>query len=382
MSHRLIVSSYILGLCLLSGCSTPDRHSVRIDSALAELKPQIQFAEEWQRTLGKGPGETFPRLTPALSGNSMVVTDRKNKLLTTNVADGKKLWSKQADEAVGSPGVGAGRVIIGTGDASITAYSLDTGDKLWRTDVSGESPSAPTVHPHVTVVKTVDGTISGLSTQTGEMLWSVKREVPLISVRGTGGSLIVGETVITGEANGKLMAIDLRSGEVLWEAVIAAPRGRSELERLVDIDVTPLFNDDVVFVSSYLGRVAAVSPESGEIYWARELPTALGMAVDNSRVYIVDADGSVWCLDQNNGSTYWRQDLFKHKLNSAPVVFDDWIAIGDMDGHVALLDKRDGGLVTHYSISSDPIVLAPLVYQNLLIVVDEDGDATALRLAH
>ncbi|RMG33816.1 MAG: hypothetical protein D6720_10730 [Gammaproteobacteria bacterium] len=230
------------------------------------------------------------------------------------------------------------------------------------------------------MIRTIDGKVQGLDATTGEERWRYEREIPVLTLRGTGDPIISGDHVLCGMAGGKLVDLDLRTGAVHWDVTVSIPSGRSELERLADIDANPLVLGGLVFVATYQGEVAALEEDTGEILWRRKFSSYSGMAADRYNVYAADADGFVWALDADNGSARWRQEALKNRQLSDVAVLAGTVAVGDFEGYVHLLSSEDGSLVGRTRVGSAPITHGMLVADGVLYVMGDEGDLAALKL--
>ena len=231
------------------------------------------------------------------------------------------------------------------------------------------------------IVRSADGYDIALDRADGTEIWSVQHNIPALSVRGEGAAVVVEEMVIIGYANGKLIAINAADGAHIWETSVAIPRGRSEIDRLTDLNGTPVLNDDIIFVSSYKSGVSAVTPVDGEVLWRNETISAFqGLSADYSYLYLSDASSDVWQLDQRNGASYWKQtDLHQRRL-SMPAVYDDYVVVGDFEGYLHWLSKTDGRLLARIEITDEPIVAQPVVVDGRVYVYATDGTLAAVKV--
>ncbi|MFN2308434.1 MAG: outer membrane protein assembly factor BamB [Gammaproteobacteria bacterium] len=367
----------------LSGCAwLRGSDNVEPPAELAEIQARVTLQELWRRDVGAGVAERFLRLRPAVDGGRVFAADHKGRVSAYDASTGEELWTARTGiEIAGGVGVGAGLVLVGGSKAEVIALDWRDGSERWRSRVSSEILSAPGVDPGMVVVQTVDGKLTGLNPEDGARVWVFDRSVPVLSLRGTSSPTLVQGAVIAGFDSGKLAVLDLARGLPVWEVSVAVPHGRSELQRMVDIDAPPRVWGGIIYVGAYQGRVAAVEGSSGRILWARDISTAAGLGVDFRRVYVTDENSQVWGLERDNGSGVWKQDRLARRALTAPVSFDGYVAVADFEGYVHLLAQDDGDLVGRTRADRKG-VLAPLtVSDGVLYVYGNSGTLTAYRLS-
>ena len=295
--------------------------------------------------------------------------------------DGELLWEVETELPLSSgPVIDDDLVFVGTSKADVLALNVVTGEAVWKHRVSSEIMALPVVAGDKLLVRTTDGKDIALNRIDGKQVWSVESSVPALSIRGAGSPVVVDDSVIIGNANGKLIALNLMDGAHLWETSIAIPKGRSEIERLTDINGTPVLKDYTVFVSSYKSGISAVSPVDGEVLWRNESISAThGLNADQRYLYLSDVNSDVWQLDQRNGASYWKQtDLHQRRL-SVPAVYDDYVVVGDFEGYLHWLSKTDGRLLARIEITDSPIVATPIVVDDVIYVYASDGTLAAVK---
>ena len=365
----------LLGLLALplAGCSTiggwfsSSKTEVEPEP-LVDFTPSARVQVIWDRDIGAGADEQQVKLQPRVDIDRVYAADREGRVEALDLP------------LAGGPGVGEGLVVLGTSDAEVVALDADSGELKWQARVSSEALSVPRVARGLVLVHTIDGRLSALDSQSGELVWGFQLSVPTLTLRGSSSPVISGSKVITGFANGKLVALDLDSGRLLWEASVTAPSGRSELERMVDLDADPVIYDGVVYVGTYQGEVAAVGEETGSVLWRRDLSTYAGMTVDWRRLYVTDADDQVWGLDPGNAASLWRQDKLRARRVSAPAVVGEYLVVGDFEGYLHWLDKSDGRMVARSRVGRAGIRVQPQVADDLVIVYGDKGELAALRI--
>jgi outer membrane protein assembly factor BamB len=349
---------------------------------LVEYEPEKEVEILWDESVGVGAGEKSLKLVPAAGGGKVVAADIKGLVEAHRLTDGELVWEAETDyHFSGGPSIGDGTVLLGTSDAEVVALRLDNGEKLWASSVPGEVLSIPSVAQGIVFVRCTDGSINALNEKTGAKLWSYERSVPTLSVRGTGAPIIVEDNVIFGEDNGKLIALALEDGKFAWEASIVMAKGRSEIERLVDLDVDPVAEGGVIYIASYQGGVGAVSEFDGYLLWRNEqLSSNAGMSIVNRRLYLTDSSSNVLQLDDRSGSALWKQKELQYRKLTAPAAFDRYVVVGDLEGYVHVLSDSDGRQLGRVRITKGPIDAKPVIADNTVLVYAKDGTLAALKI--
>ena len=334
----------------------------------------------WSRNVGDSAGRRYLRLRPAVMDAAVFAADRGGDVSAFELKTGEQLWEQSTGTAIsGGPGVGDGIVVVGTSNGEVLALKADSGEIEWQQRVSSEVLAAPAIASGVVVVRTQDGKVVGLDINDGSRLWVYDRAVPALSLRGTSTPVIAADSVLAGFDNGLLVSLALADGQLLWESRIATGSGRSELERLVDIDADPVVDGDVVFVVTFQGRVAAVDLVEGKVLWRRDMSSYDGIGVVGQNLLISDSQSFVWAIDRDSSASVWRQDKLAHRSLTPPTEFGDHVVVGDFDGYVHFLDRSDGRIAARLQIDSDGLNAAPVVVDDLLLLYGRGGTLTALR---
>jgi outer membrane protein assembly factor BamB len=380
------LAAILMLAALLSGCSSMSGFLGGEDNAeppaeLQTLDDPVALKRLWSTSVGVGYDSQFVRLVPAVSGDRILAADRRGRIVAYDAASGKRLWETRTDAPVSAgPGVGDGLVLVGTSDARVLALELEDGAILWEAAVSSEVLSVPQIDRGVVVVQSVDGNVAGLDAIDGRQLWIYDRDVPVLTLRGTSTPAVGFGAVIAGFASGKLAALTIEEGFVAWETSVAVPRGRSEIERMVDVDGDPIIMGSAVYVASYQGRVVVIDAQSGSLGWTRDMSSHAGIGVDFAQVYVTDQDSSVWALTRESGGTVWKQEQLANRSLTPPAPFEDYIAVGDFEGYVHLLSRYDGHVAGRVRVDGKGVSSRPLVVGDTLYVYGNGGTLAAYRL--
>lgn len=386
MIRRLAVMLFVAAT---GGCSTlnslmPGGSGEDNTAPPTELTPIDAVAElqrRWRVDIGEGFDELSLNLRPAVYDGRVYVADREGRVVAIDSLSGDELWTAKTGVAVSAgPGIGEGLVLLGTSNAEVIALNADDGSERWRVEVSSEVLSVPKTDLEKVIVQSADGNVTALAAADGESLWVYDRDVPVLTLRGTSTPAVQSGVVVAGFANGKLVALEAERGLVAWEASVAIPRGRSELERIVDIDGDPVIAGPVVFVTTYQGRIAAVELRSGTLGWKRDISSNTGLSVDYSQVYVTDEDSHVWALSLNSGAAVWKLDKLANRGLTAPEPFVDYVAVADYEGYVHLLSRYDGSIAGRLEVDGKGISTKLQVVDDVLYVYGNSGELSAYTL--
>jgi outer membrane protein assembly factor BamB len=241
--------------------------------------------------------------------------------------------------------------------------------------------AAPAIAGGQVVVRTVDGRLRGLRATDGGEAWVYEQPVPRLSLRGNGPPVISGDMVLAGFDNGKVIAVSLADGELLWTTTVAPAHGRTEIERLVDIDAPLRVLGQDIFVVGYQGRIAMLARESGQIWWGRELSSHRGLAADDLNLYVTTADSTVVALRRRDGTQVWRQEQLLRRAATAPALYGDAIVVADVEGYVHWFDTTSGQLLARGKAGGGRISNTPISAGELLLLQTDTGEVQAWRAA-
>ncbi len=325
---------------------------------------------------------------PLVSDGRVYHADRPDRVIAFDAVSGRELWRRTLGGEDGVParintrlGAGVDAVYAGTQQGMVYAFSAADGELLWKSRLSSEVAAPPVAAGRLVVARSNDGRIYGLDADNGTPRWIQEAVVPALSLQGSSRAWIADDRVYVGLDNGRLIAIGADSGEVQWETAIGIPAGRSEFERLVDLDADPVYDGSALYVASYQTRIAAVSPVTGRIQWSRDLSTHQGLRFDGARLYLSTDDAQVLALDPDNGGILWRQDGLTGREITAPVLHGDMVAVADFRGYMHFLSPEDGRFLGRLRLGETPITADPVSDGARLYVVDSAGAIQALQLS-
>lgn len=377
MRHALLAAALVTAA--LAGCSSvvdPDP-----PAPLPVLESELPVRTLWRTQVGSGTDGQRVTLRPVFDGSTIYAADRGGKLVAVDRGNGRRLWERSTDlEITGGVGLRGEQLLVGTINGEVVALNAADGVERWRSELSSEILAPPQMEGGVVIAHSSDGKLFGLDGATGERKWFYQQRVPALSLRGTSTPVTDGGRVYAGFASGKLAALELNGGRVLWESTIAVPRGRTELDRMVDIDAHPVLDDGTLFVTAYQGRVAAVAATTGVLIWARDISGYQPVGLNRDRLYVTDDRGHLWALARDNGVALWKQEKLQARGLTAPTAYRDYVVVGDFEGYLHFLSQDDGRIVGRVQIDSKGLLEAPAVIDDTLYVYGRGGVLTAITL--
>lgn len=375
MTHKLCLTLLLAGL--LSACAS-DSKVAKPEPLRKIVDPEVRAEKVWSSSLG-APRE-LTGLRPLLAAGRVFVAERSGKLRSFD-AQGKVIWQVQTGLRLSAgPALVDGALILGTLDGEVVAMEAQDGQERWRASLSSEVISLPAGEGDLVAVRSGDGRVYGLSASDGERRWTVNRAVPALTLRGSGPLVVGRRAVFVGMDNGRVLALGRDDGEPLWEEAVSVPAGRTEIERIVDVDADLLLIENVLFAASYGGDLVAYEAGSGRVLWQRSLASYTGMAVDGQCLYVTDVDSVLWCLDPRNGAAIWEQNQLKHRKLSAPLAYRGNVLVGDYEGYMHVVSAVNGRIIGR-SRATGEAIRAPMQQdeEQRIYVLDSDGRLQVMR---
>jgi len=345
---------------------------------LTDIVTSVNVRRLWDVKIGDDAEFLRIALQPAGDGNRIYAASRDGNVVALHPETGREIWRSGLEiELSAGPGVGEGLVVVGAADGYLIALDAASGVEKWRAYIVGETLAKPLIKDDLVVAITIDNRLRAVSAFDGSERWIVEQATPRLTVRGSATPVAVGSSVIAGFDNGRLAAVNLASGDTEWEAMLSPPSGRSDLERLADVDGLISAVGQDIYASGYQGSVAAVASESGQLLWSRDVSSHEGVSADWNNLYTVTEEGSVIALTRRNGDETWRQNALIRREPTLPVPFNTTVAVGDFEGYLHFFSNFDGEAVARVRLGSEAISNEPVVVANRLYVQSDSGRVAA-----
>ena len=379
MRQYLRIAGLALATMLVAGCGIFGDDEEELEPAeLIDFDETIDVKRVWSAKLGGESDFLRVALRPSGDGARIFAASQDGKVSAFDPETGRQIWRTDLDiELSAGPGAGEGHVVVAAKDGLAIALDATDGSEKWRADIAGESVSRPLIADDTVMVQTIDNRLQALSLFDGRSRWSIQRDAPALTMRGSASPVAVSGNVIAGFDSGRLVAAEIESGTVAWDVLLSPPQGRSDLDRLSDIDGALAVVGQDVYATGYHGRLAALAAESGQVLWSRDISSFRGVAADWNSLYTIRDEGELIALTRRNGSEIWRNDSMLRREPTLPIPFGTTVVVGDFDGYIHFFNTVDGVAVAREKFGGKAITSDPFVMGNRLFVQSDSGQIAA-----
>lgn len=379
MNFLRLLGAALLIAGLVSGCSNVKDELKPVE--LTPIEAEYKFVSQWQRKTGAGQDARYQRLQPAVLNGVIYTVDIKGLVSAWNAESGKRLWKNDLDLTVGGGiGVVEGTGFVGTLDGHVVAIDLTDGALKWKAKTSSEVVSIPQANAEVVIAQAIDGRVFAFNLEDGSQRWNYDHPVPVLSLRSNAAPLINNDNVYIGFDNGQLLSFKASNGQLRWSARVGQPQGKTELERLVDVDAAPIEVGPYIYSAGYNTRLVAVSKGTGRIAWGQETSTANNIAAGDDFIVVTDVNSHVTAYNAQDGSIVWQNKALHRRGLTAPAVLDGVVTAVDAQGYIHGFAATDGRLIARGRASKAAVLAQPLVHDDTLYVMDTKGLLTAYQL--
>jgi outer membrane protein assembly factor BamB len=349
----------------------------------------------WSRSFGEGNSRTGQVLSAPVIENGRIVTmDAESVVSAFDANNGRRLWKfdtqpKKADTTTFGGGVAAlgNRVYVATGYAEMLALDAKTGKQLWRRSVPGPLHAAPTVAEGRVFAVTVDNALEVLSADDGRILWTHNGLPEAAGLLGGSSPAVEGDVVVVAYSSGEIFALRVENGRALWTDNLASARSLDALTALADIRGRPVIDHGLVFAISHSGRMVAIDLRTGDRVWEQDIGGSYTPWVAGEFVYVLTNDDSLVCLTRREGRIKWVLDLPRYENEekkkgtldwSGPVLASDRLIVLASNGDAISISPYTGKALGRI-VFSDGSYVAPVLANKTLYIVTQGADLIAYR---
>jgi outer membrane protein assembly factor BamB len=400
MLKKIRFNKKLLAIALLSlglsACSSTDEEDEATKVAeLTEINQTFEADVLWESSVGNGVSDYFSRIKPNVAYGKLYSASREGDVVAFELKNGDEIWStdlsdikgdrgffdsRQSALLNGGPITGIQKIFIGSENGEVFALDADTGKLDWQGKVKGEVIAAPAIDAGILVVNTASGVIKAFNASNGQDEWQIEQEVPALTLRGVSSPAISSGGVMVGSADGTLSVYILESGQQGWTIEVGEAVGSTQLERVIDVDSTPLIYGDKVYSISVKGRLTAVDLRTGRMIWERQYSSYHDLSIDGNTIFLTDVKGHVYAVDRQNGFEKWSQLSLTNRVVTGPAVVGNYIVVGDFEGYLHFIDQATGDIVSRHEVDSSGLNITPTVHENIIYAQSRNGDLQAIKI--
>ena len=381
----------MLALCIaaLGGCATVkgwfggdsgDDEPVK-PAALAEFTQSATATPLWSADAGKGEGRIGARQGPMVADGRVYAAAVEGGVRAFDLQTGAVVWHyPSALPLSGGPGAGDGVVAVGSLEGDVVALDAASGAEKWRAKVGNEVIAAPVIGQGMVFVRSNDGRVTAFDSASGERRWFWNHDLPSLSVRGNDAPVLGPGYVFVGNDDGTLAALAVADGRPLWAQTVGEPEGRTELDRMADVDGTPVLDGTTLYATSYKQQTVAIDAPSGRGLWTNGSGGAGRVGVAADRVVVSDPNGTVWAIDKASGGALWQQPALARRNLTSPAIHGNYVVVGDYDGYLHWLKLDNGEFAARFHAGGEALRASPVVADGILVVQNVEGDLRAYRI--
>ncbi|MEZ6932089.1 outer membrane protein assembly factor BamB [Aeromonas sp. S16(2024)] len=375
----------------LQGCSLfSSEEDLTPMAPLPVVESAFSADTQWSSSVGDGIGDFYSQLQPVVDEDHIYAAARDGDVTAFDRNSGETLWSvdladlpinadKRSARLSGGLVSRYGKLFLGSENGVVYALNEANGEVLWQTTVPGEVVASPAVEDGRVVVLTTSGRLVALDTDEGKLQWTLSEEQPPLTLRSASTPVITNGAVLYGRADGKVGIALLSNGQPVRQSKVADPRGATELDRMVDVDASPLIAGDELYAIAYNGQLMARKLMTGDEVWKRKYSGYRDLAMTGNAIVLTDSRSHLFAVDRRNGLELWSNTQLENRTVTAPVVLGDYVVVGDVEGYLYWLDRTDGSIKAMQQLDSSGLYAAPLVDGDTLYVQSRGGKLYAIK---
>lgn len=366
------------------------------DNAMHHLSAAGKLERDWDSGIGSGSSSST-RLTasPVVADGKVFVLDSEVRVSAYNAKNGDRLWrvdltpeDEDSEEGFGG-GVAYdnGHLFVSTGFGFVSALDANSGKEIWRRTATVPFRAAPVVNGGRVFVSTQENQLLALAEDDGRVLWDHRGIAESAGILGSNSVAVSGDMVVVPYTSGELFALNVRNGKAAWSDTLARSGGLTPLSALADISGRPVIDRGLVFANSHAGRLVAIDIRTGERVWTIDVGGTQRPWVAGDYLYVITDDAQVLCVRRADGRVRWIHQLDAYRnvqarkgaiAWSGPVLVSDRLLILSSEGYAISMSPYTGDVLGQVDIP-DKAFIAPVVADNKVYILTDDGTLTALR---
>ncbi len=379
MKIKIAIFSFIvLGL---AACSSNDKKEELKEAPLVKFSATAKAKKNWSASIGSGRDKRFSKFLPAVVNGKVFASDVKGEVVALDLDSGKRFWKTNIKKSISaSVGTNSKTVFVGTYSGELVALNAEDGSEKWTATVSSEILGVPAANERVVVAQSIDGRAFAFDVDSGEALWRYDHTVPSLTLRGTANPVIIRSQVLLAFGNGQLVSLQVDDGSLKWDTRLSQPKGRTELEKMIDVDTTPFISGGLIYAANYQGAIGAYSTAQGQPVWKQDLSTHQDLYAASGKVYAASTDSALFAFNSGSGIEEWVNDKMLRRDIGAPAAVGDYVVVIDKDDYMHVLSAQDGEFALRFKPSGSGFHSSIVVSGDVLLVLSDNGTLSSYSI--
>jgi outer membrane protein assembly factor BamB len=429
---KISVTSFLIALLILAGCSeTKEKlkgkrepfiivgNSLKPDPALentvvilppavdlkdwnhvggnpSHLMPPVLVGNDlkkvWAENIGAG-SDTYHRLIthPVVKSGLVYSMDIHGNVQARKVADGSVVWELMTSPEEGhSNTMGGGFAADGdvlyitTSFGEVWCVEAQSGKNIWTKQLETPIRAAPTVFAGRVYVVTVNNEIYALEAKTGDELWDYAGIVEPSSLLGGSAPAACAQAVVVALTSGEIYCLSPESGRMLWSDTMTPALRIDTVSSIAHIRARPIIEDNVVYLASHGGRIAAYELQTGKKIWAKEIGALRTPVLSGNFLFVITTNDDLVCLLKSTGQVRWATSLPRKRESeevitwAGPIVVNNQLAMVSTSEQMAFVNVLDGTIDKTVNLES-ACQLSPIAADKTIFTLTDSGILQAWR---
>lgn len=354
-----------------------------------------ELKRAWSADIGAGSRRDLPLTAqPIAADGRLFALNTESEVTAMDAAGGRTLWRADVrKEYEDDPVIGGGlshndgMLYVTAGFDELLALSPEDGKILWRVKLTGPARAAPTILDNRVYVSTLNNSVLALDAKNGAVLWEYSAIGESAGLLGAAAPAVTRDIVVPAFSSGEIYALRVENGSVAWSDNLASIQRLGGLGGLADIKGLPVIYNEIVYAVSFGGKMVAIDERNGERIWQKDIGGAQTPWVAGNAVFIVSSDNMVASLDSAKGTVRWVRQLSRFEDNEArkgaiswtgPLLAGGRLILASSDGRLLEISAQDGSVLRETDIGK-PVLIPPIIAGDTLYLLSEDGSLLAYR---
>lgn len=365
------------------------------DHAMHHVAVPGPLQQAWVADVGEGSSSERRLLAPPVVADGRVFAlDANSRITALDANTGERLWRvnltpkrERGGGLGGGLAVYRGRVYAATGYGEVVALDAATSEPAWRRSLGAAVRSPPAVSRGRVFTVTYDNQLYALAAEDGRVLWTHEGIEEVAGLLGGASPAVADELVVAAYSSGEIYALRVENGRVAWSHSLSFTGRVGAVSAIGDIDGSPVIDRGLVFAVSHGGLLVAVDLRRGVRLWEQDLSGIQTPWVAGDFIYMVTADGVLVCLAREQGGIVWVRPLPRfldpdRKRDpvfwSGPILVSDRLIVVGTHGVALSVSPYTGRVLGRFKLPSGTEI-PPIAAGGTLFILTGIGKLVALR---